>query len=359
MARLWGELTVHQLAAISLFSRKRLMISSSRIGKTLVLSWSLLALVSTGNAEAANNGQPAPGKIADASTSKTLPASGNPELQQLLADPVAGRPEFQFLRERRQWLARQGGKPGTFQKVAGEFVERGAYYPAVELLWFAEKLSLSDEQREALKERMKQVLVQTGRLEAEADLAVQLWGGGRRSEAIAKLQDLARQHPYCEKAHYQLAYLTYKDYQEREEKNKGLLPLAERRKIFRLCYEEFLLTLAIDPLYKEAWDQLNMLRALLPEDRPFLVATNPITQHALDFMNEVLPPMTLLDKGDRSVETLTKAGEGFETVGLHEYAVYAWQAALSQSEEEGKGAKELRARIEQARKALPPREAAK
>lgn len=335
------------------------MISSSRIGKTLVLSWSLLALVSTGNAEAANNGQPAPGKIADASTTKTLPASGNSELQQLLADPVAGRAEFQFLRERRQWLARQGGKPSTFQKVAGEFVERGAYYPAVELLWFAEKMAGSDEQRAMLRERMKQVLVQSGRLEAEADLAVQLWGGGRRSEAIAKLQDLVRQHPYCEKAHYQIAFLTYKDYQEREEKNKGLLPLAERRKIFRLCYDEFLLTLAIDPLYKEAWDQLNMLRALLPEDRPFLVATNPITQHALDFMNEVLPPMTKLDKGEHSAETLAQAGEGLAAIGLDEYAIYAWQAALSHSGVEEKAAKDLRARIEQARNKLPPRNAVK
>src|SRR5689334_3241097 len=51
----------------------------------------------------------------------------------LLADPVTSHSELRFLLARRAWLARQEGNLDAFAQVAGEFEQRGAFYPAVEI----------------------------------------------------------------------------------------------------------------------------------------------------------------------------------------------------------------------------------
>ena len=93
---------------------------------------------------------------ADAAGSPTA-AAYRLDLDRLLADPVSGRPDFEWLRARRDWLARRGEKPEDFDKVAAELEKRGAFYPALEVLWFAEKFAQPPEGAKARGERMKKL----------------------------------------------------------------------------------------------------------------------------------------------------------------------------------------------------------
>lgn len=260
------------------------------------------------------------------------------EISALLANPAPSQIEFQFLNERRHWLARQNGRVEAFEQVAAEMEARGAYYPAVEVLWFAEKFNIAPERRQTLSERMKALLDKAAKVEEPVAMALKAYDRGKKKEALAALEKIAREHPFCEKAHYHLAALTYRGFQDADQPGKKNLPLAERKRLFRQCYEGLMRTLAIDPLYNDAWYQLSLIRSILSDDHAFLVKTNVISMRAMAFANDVLKPMEALDGGDRSPETLRQAAEGMQGVGLVNYAIYAYQAALSQGGEGWKDA---------------------
>jgi len=295
-----------------------------------------------------------PAKTTDAATSAVTNAAGAPlklDLKTLLADSTLARPEFQFLRARRRALARHAGGPADFGRVADELAARQAWYPALELLWFAEKFSQTPKARQALAERMKKMKDADAALDGEVDSAVQMWDAGRRDQALDVLRGILRQHPYGEKAHFQLAVLTHDALVDREEAKKPVDP-EQRIQAFRTCYGEFLATIAIDPLYEEAYYQLDKLRTILADQHAFLVATNPLSRRGMIVRLQLKPPLDKLDSGDRAPETLLAASEGFEAAGNLDYAVYATQAALSQSGEKGKLTSNLRKRLERLRKVL-------
>lgn len=259
----------------------------------------------------------------------------------LLADPLARRPDLRQLTIRRQWLARQEGRIEAFEQVAEEFEKLGAHYAAVEMLWFAEKLTQDPAERSRLAERMRAILEEVQPLYREVDAAVQLWGSGKQTEALEKLYELTRLRPYNEKAYYQLGYLSFQAYLAQERSQLKLIDVEERAKVFRVCYERFMYTLAIDPLYSDAWYQLNLLRGVLPDHHEFIQKTQWMSERAATFQGSVLPAVGNLDGGERSFEAYVLAGGALEEVELFPMAIYLYQAALPLAPDE-----EARERLE-------------
>ena len=139
-----------------------------------------------------------------------------------------------------------------------------------------------------------------------------------------------------------------------EAQDDALLEPALRASIFRICYQYYHYTLAIDPLYADAWYQLNVIRTILADFKDFVLnSQDDLTQRGLDFRAEVLPAMSKLDDGDRSPKALMDAANGFEKVGLIPYAIYACQAVLAQSGVDKQSANDARAKIDTLLKKLP------
>src|SRR5262245_42125451 len=86
--------------------------------------------------------------IFDKPTSETLPMS----LDALLADPAATDPDLRWLNEQRAALARKDPNLDDFENVAKAMESKGAYYSAVEILWFAEKGVTKPESHQLLNE---------------------------------------------------------------------------------------------------------------------------------------------------------------------------------------------------------------
>ena len=80
----------------------------------------------------------------------------------LLVNPADRDPLYKALGERRVWLAMQSGALADFEKVAGEFKSMGAYYSALELLFFADKIATDPQTRQSLSKKM-QVPTHSGR----------------------------------------------------------------------------------------------------------------------------------------------------------------------------------------------------
>jgi hypothetical protein len=277
--------------------------------------------------------QPTSGSVPEEVRAVDPPASAPApqfDLDLLLADPVAAKPRFQYLIDRRSWLARQGGSVEAFEQVAADFARRGAHYSALELLWFAERIVSDPERRQRLTDRMRELSALTTAAEAKVEIASQLWSAGKPTEAIAYLRQIIGEQPYCERAHYELGFYFYQGYIIEEIRHEDLIEPLQRAKIFRVCYEQFMITLAIDPLYDDGYYYLNLIRGILPDYQALLNRTNDMSMRSLTFRSLVLPPMSKMEEGARDRPTLLAAAEGLEQVGLYAYAVYTIQAALAQ-----------------------------
>lgn len=284
-------------------------------------------------------------KADDASSSLTAEQA----IDIFLADPTARDPRFKPLGERRAWLAMQDGSLDHFEKVATEFEALGAHYSALEILFFAEKIATEPETRQALNTRMLAVIAKTRPAEDSVAEADQLWDADRRKTAMDTLNALSKEYPYCEKVHHRIGEYYLTQYMEDTGK-ENVGDMDTRVQLFRLCYERFMVALALDPILYDTHYQLNILRSVLPDVPEFLKKTEPFSTRAMTFLTEVIPALSALEEGDRSPEALAAAGEAFEEVGNWPYAIFVYQAAVSQAGENAAMVEDLTGRIERIRK---------
>lgn len=271
---------------------------------------------------------PAPAPPADAAA----PAEDTAvevDLKALLSNPIPAHKEFKYLYQRRSWLAANCDDPMNFQVLAQEFAERGAYFSAIELAWFAEKLTDDPAIREGLQTRMNTWLQATTPTNDSIEKARQLFDAGKSKEALEELLNVITENPYAERAHYELANVQFRVYLQQAISFENLMPVDMRAKLFRVLFEHLTFTIAIDPLYYDAYYLLGSIREMLPDSTEFLLATENLTDKALTFNNEVVPIMELLEEGRRDPELFQKFGAGLEAVGVMDYAVFAYGCAIA------------------------------
>ncbi len=266
------------------------------------------------------------------------------EVHPLLLDPLAGRPDLDYLRQRRRWLARRPADLAAFEEVARDFEERGAFFPAIEILWFAEKIAQEPERRRRCLDWMERLNKRAAEIEARVETAMQLWGAGRQHDGLDQLKAIIKQFPFCEKAHFRMGMLYIGMYRENKMLAEKGSPPEIRASLFGVCYPHFVYTTVIDPLYFDAYKQLSRLRELMTDDHEFLKQSQFLTERAADFQTLLGPHLMKLDEGDRSPRTLLAAGEGFEAIELYAYAVLAYQSALAQPDAD----EELKTRLRRA-----------
>jgi hypothetical protein len=250
------------------------------------------------------------------------------EINSLIEDPLAAQPEAADLIRRRIWLAHQGANLDAFRQVATEFEVMGAHYASTELLWFAVRLIPLGKQQDAIVATMNNLLEQSQAPDEELDKIEQLWGAGRTNRAINDLKALSREYPFNEKPHFYLARFYYEQYLAHEKTRVALMARDLRIKFFKICYQQLMLTLALDPLYEDAYYYLGRIRDLLHDEQRFLEQTQWMSSQGLDFRVKLRPAFTRLQDGEFNAENYLEAGEGFEGVGVYPYAVYSYQAAL-------------------------------
>jgi hypothetical protein len=255
-------------------------------------------------------------------------------LDKLLADPVPAQAPFKLLRDRRRWLAHQAGDPAKFEQVADEFAKKGAYYSAIEILWFADKLTDNQARRDAFKQAMLQWKAKTQAQGKPVDAALQLWAAGKPDKAIEQLRQVMFEQPYNEVAHYQNGHRAWLSYTMHDSDKLGALPIGTRARLFREVYVSCLLTLEIDPLYNDAYYQLSLAREMLGDSPPFLRRTQPISERAMTFMTIAVKAIGKIDDGDRSAGALAAAGDALAEAEVYPYAAYAYQAAIAQAKDQ-------------------------
>jgi hypothetical protein len=271
-----------------------------------------------------------PAVAQDAPADDDRPPSGTLNLDNLLMDPVVPGGPHDTLRRHRAWLAHQNGDPAAFEKVADEFEKIGAYYPAIELLWFAEKIVPDTARRDAFTERMRALQAKHRQGADRVDAAVQVWAAEGPVKAMDMLRRIAEEEPYNEIAHYEIGKRTWLMYLAMEGDGSTPVPARDRLQLFRDCYVANMITLNIDPLYNDAYYQLNQLRAMLADvDRAFLERTEPFSRRALAFLSNAVPALSALDEGGRTPEALAAAAAALAEVDQFPYAVYAYQAAIA------------------------------
>jgi hypothetical protein len=310
---------------------------------------------------------PAPTAHQARGTSSTLPAlaagdvteSVTLNLQKLLADPLAERPELRWLQERRAWAARQATGPTQLEQVAKEFEAKQAYYPALEMLWLAEKMTTDENQRKQYNDQMRELQKKSASTEQDVDAAEQMWKGGKPLEALEQLNTIIKAHPYSELAYYKAGFLYAQSYHSEAAKSEKLIVPSLRVKLFRLCYEMFACTLVIDPLYVEAYEQLNMSREMLSDQPKFLQQTNVLSQVALNFRTGAQPALARLDNGDRSAATLAATADGLLEANQTAYAALLYRAALLQPKVKADVAADITGKLNKALERLPAPDAAK
>lgn len=245
----------------------------------------------------------------------------------LLSSPIPVQEEFKYLYLRRSWLAGQGTKLDAFESVAEEFAAKGAYFSAVEVLWFADKITDDPTKKTAYQVTMRQWLKLAEPTNQIVEEGLQLFAGGKRQEAIAKFYAAIKANPYCEKGHYQIANTHFLIFLQEREKSEQPIPIPVREKIFRLAYEQLQYTIAIDPLYYDAFYLLSSIREIIPDDPEFTQKSQPLTDRAAAYRGEVLGAMQKVEDGGRDAPLFEALGKGFESVAIMDYAVFAYRIA--------------------------------
>ena len=176
--------------------------------------------------------------------------------------------------------------------------------------------------------KMNDLVKESQALDEELDSIEQLWGAGRTQEAITDLIKISREYPRLEKPHFYLARYHYGQYVARENTRVALMDRDLRIKVFRICYEQLMLTLALDPLYDRAYYYLGRIRDILHDEAEFIEQTQWMSSRSLNFRIKLQPSFSRLQEGEISVRNFIEAGEGFEEVGVYPYAVFSYQAAM-------------------------------
>lgn len=254
--------------------------------------------------------------------------SGMVDADALLANPVNDRAEFRDLYETRSWLAGQAGAQKALIEVADNFAERGAWYSAVEILWFAEKLTNDEDARARHHKRMAELMEKIAKRDASVEDARQMFAAGRRGEAIDSLRLMLQVSPYSEKGHYELARMLLDRFEDDDLEATEPIGLETRAGIFRTGFEHLNFAIAIDPFYYDAHYLLANLRSVLHDDAEFLIRTQFLSDRALYFRNHVVGPMEAIEGGDLSPDHLAELAEAMESIGILDYAVFAYQTAM-------------------------------
>jgi hypothetical protein len=274
--------------------------------------------------------EPAPAQPAQEAPATADPAQPPAKLNiaALLSNPVTANEDFRYLYVRRSWLAGQGGRVDAFEQIADEFGAKGAYFSAIELLWFADKLTSDQTRQAAYQEKSRGWLAQAEEANKLVQEGLQIFASGQRYDAIKKFYDAVKQNPYLEKAHYQIANTHFLIFLQEQTRSETEIPISVREKIFRLSFEQLQYTIAIDPLYYDAFYLLSNIREILADDKEFAAQSQDLTNRAVDYRAMVLPPLEQIETGKRDASLFDDLGKGFETVGILDYAVFAYQAAL-------------------------------
>lgn len=271
------------------------------------------------------------------------PSSLSLDLDLLLADPVQAQEAYRRLEERRSWLAGRGGKAEEFEQVAGELAGMGFYTSAIELLWFAQKMAPQLPSAARYAEQMKQWSASAAVADRMIEEGSQLYQAGRPKESLEALLRAAQEHPNSERTNFALAETWRRIYREQYENQATAAPLEIRVKVFQDAYQRYRLALAIDPLFYDAYYGISELRGIFPEDREFLLRTQPDTQRALDFRAELVPVLTSVETGAEDPALMMRLGEAFEKLGIRDYAVYSYQTARALGGQDPKIAERLEA----------------
>src|SRR5262249_3301540 len=153
----------------------------------------------------------------------------------LIADPIANHPELRWLQERRNWAARHATTAKQLAEVANEFAAKEAWYPAIEMLWLADKLSNDPAQRKQFTAQMVAWQQKKKPVEDDVNTAEQMWGGGKPKEALDQLSAIIKAHPYSELAYLKIGYLYLQTYRGEEGKSEKLIEPVLRAQVFRAC----------------------------------------------------------------------------------------------------------------------------
>lgn len=270
-------------------------------------------------------------------------ATANPlDVDLLLEDPVRDLPPFQSIRDRLRQLAMGERSPASFESVAEGLAADGVYTAAIQVLWFASKMSVGEAGADEYARRMRVWNKAASAADELIEQGEQLQIAGRSREAIEAYLRAIESAPFNERAHFRLADAWRRVYRDEYGDQPNPAPLEIRVRLFRDAYVHFRLALELDPLFYDARYGLSELRDLFPDNRQVLLETQPFTQQALDFRAEVLPVLDEIEKGEESADTFNRLAEGLETIGASEYSVFAWQCAL----ELGAPREEIAPRIE-------------
>lgn len=250
------------------------------------------------------------------------------DLDMLLADPVASRPEFHQFRDIRRELAATGNSATHFERAAERLAALRAYTTAIELLWFASRMQTDPAVTAGYQDRMREWAQQATPAEMIVEEGDQLLVAGRQSEAVAAHLRALELNPFAERAHFRLADAWRIIYKEKYEDDLSLAPLEIRVRIFQDAWVHYLLCLEVDPLFYDAYYGLSELRGLFPENHEFLMRTQPLTQRALDYRGAVLPVLQRIESTAEDAALMAELGEAFETIGVPDYAVFAYQCAV-------------------------------
>jgi len=320
-----------------------------RPGRNVVRAFALfLAVALPGASLRAQDPSPDTGPSPAAETEN--PSAANPlDVDLLLADPVRDLPPFQALRDRLHELAAGDRSPEAFAAAAEDLAADGVYATAIQILWFASKLVADEAKADDYAKQMNvwsRAALPAAKLIEQGE---QLQVAGRDREAIETYILAVEAHPFNERAHFRLAD-AWRDVYEKEYGDElSLAPLAIRVRLFRDAYVHYHLALEIDPLFYDARYGLSELRGLFPENQDVLLKTQYLTQQALDFRGEILPVLQVIEQGEADAGTFSKLGGAFEALEEPEYAVFAWQCALTL----GASPEELTPRIGEALSASP------
>lgn len=299
----------------------------SRAGRIL-LAAGLLAAAAALPAQELPPSAPPSKAPAPAAPPADAPAASQIDTEKLLANPIQNRPEFKKLYARRRELAVGPMAPADFERAADDVAALGAYFSAVELLWFADIMTDDAAKHEAYQARMKGWIKDADPANKIVEEGEQLFAAGKIQESLDRYKAALEQNQFCEKAHYAAANANFLIHlRETADEKKELPPLADRARLFRLMYERLSCAIAIDPLLYDAHYLLATAREVIPDDGPFLEETQVLTDRAVKFRGEVLPALEQIESGQRAPEIIHMFGEALEAVGIPDYAIFAYHAA--------------------------------
>lgn len=270
------------------------------------------------------------------SATETAPTTAPLELdvEALLLDPVPADSSFAHIREIRRALAWGEITPAAFEQAASQMEELEAYYSAIGLLWFADLMTNDDTERERLMGMMQRLITKYEIVASDVDAVLQIQAAGRPDEALKELLELRKEHPMHERVYYEIGHAYMNQFLAQMEKSETAIDTKLRAQVFRICYREFTFTTILDPLFSDAWRQMNDLRYIFPDSPEMIEATDPLARHALAFATEVSPAVEKLERGERTPEALLEAAQAFGNAGMTAYGIFACHAALAHTPDE-------------------------